>query len=137
MKQTILITAYAVNPFKGSEDGTGWNISKEIAKDYNTIIITRKNNRPEIERYLEENEDPIHHNMQFEYHDLPNWAMFWKKKIGPRGYVLYFYFWQLLMPLFILKNKLKFDLCHALNFHSDSHPHFLWVFGKPTIWGPI
>lgn len=137
MKQTILITAYAVNPFKGSEDGTGWNISKEIAKDYKTIIITRKNNRLEIERYLQENNDPIHDNMQFEYHDLPNWAMFWKKKIGPRGYVLYFYLWQLFMPLFILKNKLKFDLCHALNFHSDSHPHFLWVFGKPVIWGPI
>ncbi|NQX97371.1 MAG: glycosyltransferase family 4 protein [Flavobacteriales bacterium] len=137
MKQTILITAYAVNPYKGSEDGTGWNISKEIAKDYKTIIITRKNNRPEIERYFEENNDPVHNNMKFEYHDLPRWAMSWKKKIGPRGYVLYFYLWQLLIPFFILKNKLKFDLCHALNFHSDSHPHFLWVFGKPVIWGPI
>ena len=137
MNQTILITAYAVNPYKGSEDGTGWNISREIAKDYKTIIITRKNNRPEIERYMEENQDPIHQNMDFKYHDLPMWAMFWKKKIGPRGYVLYFYLWQLLMPLFILRNKLEFDLCHALNFHSDSTPHFLWVFGKPTIWGPI
>ncbi|MFT4661432.1 MAG: glycosyltransferase involved in cell wall biosynthesis [Glaciecola sp.] len=137
MKQTILITAYAVNPYKGSEDGTGWNISKEIAKDYKTIIITRKNNRPEIERYMEGHQDPIHKNMDFQYHDLPNWAMFWKKKIGPRGYVLYFYLWQLLMPLFILKNKLEFDMCHVLNFHSDSHPHFLWVFRKPVIWGPI
>jgi glycosyltransferase involved in cell wall biosynthesis len=137
MKQTILITAYAVNPFKGSEDGTGWNISREIAKDYKTIIITRKNNRPEIERYMEENKDSIHTNMVFKYHDLPEWAMFWKKRIGPRGYVLYFYLWQLLMPLFILRNKLEFDLCHTLNFHSDSTPHFLWVFGKPTVWGPI
>ena len=137
MKQTILITAYAVNPYNGSEDGTGWNISREIAKDYKTIIITRKNNRPEIERYMAEHQDPIHENMNFKYHDLPSWAMFWKKKIGPRGYVLYFYLWQLLMPLFILRNKLRFDLCHALNFHSDSTPHFLWVFGKPTIWGPI
>lgn len=135
--KTILITAYAVNPFKGSEDGTGWNISREIAKEYKTIIITRKNNRSEIERFMEENEDAVHANMEFRYHDLPSWAMTLKKKIGPRGYVLYFYFWQLLMPLFILKNKLKFDMCHALNFHSDSHPHFLWVFGKPTIWGPI
>lgn len=137
MKKTLLITAYAVNPYKGSEDGTGWNISREIAKAYPTIIITRKNNRPEIERYMKEHQDPIHQNMAFKYHDLPNWAMFWKKKIGPRGYVLYFYLWQLFMPLFILRNKLEFDLCHALNFHSDSIPHFLWVFGKPTIWGPI
>ena len=137
MKQTVLITAYAVNPYKGSEDGTGWNISREIAKTYKTIIITRKNNRPEIERYMEKHQNLIHQNMKFKYHDLPSWAMFWKKKIGPRGYVLYFYLWQLLMPLFILRNKLEFDLCHNLNFHSDSTPHFLWVFGKPTIWGPI
>jgi glycosyltransferase involved in cell wall biosynthesis len=135
--KTILITAYAVNPYKGSEDGTGWNISKQISKDYNTIIITRKNNREEIERYMAENKDPIHERMKFLYHDLPKWAMFWKKKIGPRGYVLYFYFWQLFMPLFIFKNKLNFDLCHVLNFHSDSHPHFLWVFRKPIVWGPI
>jgi glycosyltransferase involved in cell wall biosynthesis len=81
--------------------------------------------------------DTIHAHMNFYYYDLPNWIMCWKKKIGPRGYVLYFYLWQLFMPLFILKNNLKFDIAHALNFHSDSHPQFLWVFGKPTIWGPI
>ena len=76
MKNTILITAYAVNPYKGSEDGTGWNISREIAKDYKTIVITRKNNRAEIERYIEEHQNPIHQNMEFKYHDLPFWAMF-------------------------------------------------------------
>lgn len=135
--KTSLITAYAVNPYRGSEDGTGWNISRQIAKDYKTIIITRKNNRPEIERYLAEVDDPIHANMQFEYYDLPYWMMFWKKMIGPRGYVLYFYLWQLFMPVFILAKKLKFDIAHAVNFHSDSHPNFLWMFGKPTIWGPI
>ena len=137
MKHTILITVYAINPYKGSENGTGWNISKEIAKEYKTIIITRKNNRPEIERYLTENQDDIHENMDFRYHDLPAWGMFWKKKIGPRGYVLYFYLWQMVMPLFILRNNLKSDLCHVLNFHSDSTPHFLWIFGKPLVWGAI
>lgn len=135
--KTVLITAYAINPYKGSEDGTGWNIAKGISKEYKTLVITRKNNREHIERYLKEYPDPVHSNMSFYYFDLPNWAMFWKKKIGERGYVLYFYLWQLFITFFISKNKLKFDLAHNLNFHSDSHPTFLWVFGKPTIWGPI
>ncbi len=135
--KTVLITAYAINPYKGSEDGTGWNIAKGVSKDYKTIVITRKNNREHVERYLKEFPDPIHDNMAFYYFDLPNWAMFWKKKIGERGYVLYFYLWQFFITFFIAKNKLKFDLAHNLNFHSDSHPTFLWVFGKPTIWGPI
>ena len=136
-KKTILITAYAVNPFKGSEDGTGWNISKELAKENIVHIITRKNNQKEIDRYLFENKDPIHDNMSFHYYDLPWIMMFWKKKLGERGYVLYFYLWQLFLPLFVKLNKIKFDLAHALNFHSDSHPQFLWALGKPVFWGPI
>ncbi|MFT5878385.1 MAG: NAD(P)-dependent dehydrogenase (short-subunit alcohol dehydrogenase family), partial [Dokdonia sp.] len=75
MKKTILVSAYAVNPFKGSEDGTGWNISKQLAKEYKVVIVTRNNNRPEIERYLAENTESVFDNMTFLYHDLPKWAM--------------------------------------------------------------
>ncbi len=135
--KTILITAYAINPYKGSEDGTGWNISRELAKDHKIHVVTRKNNQPEIERYLKENNDPILKNMHFHYYDLPKWIMFWKYKLGERGYVLYFYLWQLFLPLFVKRNRIKFDLSHAVNFHSDSHPQFLWTLGKPVFWGPI
>jgi glycosyltransferase involved in cell wall biosynthesis len=139
MKNTkhILLTAYAVNPFKGSEDGTGWNISRELAKTNVVHIITRKNNQEEIDRYLKEHKDPIHNNMNFYYYDLPWLLMFWKKKLGERGYVLYFYLWQLFLPLFVKIKGIKFDLAHAVNFHSDSHPQFLWTLGKPVFWGPI
>ncbi|MFT6802686.1 MAG: glycosyltransferase involved in cell wall biosynthesis [Salibacteraceae bacterium] len=137
MKKTILVSAYAVNPFKGSEDGTGWNISKQLAKEYKVVIVTRNNNRPEIERYLAENTESVFDNMTFLYHDLPKWAMRLKKKLGERGYVLYFYFWQMFLPAFIRKSKIKLDLSYALNFHSDSTPQFLWRLGKPVIWGPI
>ena len=135
--KTILITAYAVNPFNGSEDGTGWNISLELARHNKVIVITRKNNRPHIEKYLQEQPNELYENMSFEYYDLPKWAMFWKKRIGERGYVLYFYLWQLFMPWFIKRKNLKFDISHSLNFHSDSQPHFLWVFKQPSFWGPI
>lgn len=136
-KKTILITAYAVNPYKGSEDGTGWNISRELAKTFNVKVVTRKNNQPEIERYMAENEGENLNNMEFLYYDLPAPIMRLKHKLGERGYVLYFYFWQLFLPLFIKRKGLEFDLCHGVNFHSDSHPQFLWMLGKPVFWGPI
>ncbi|MBR9831430.1 glycosyltransferase family 4 protein [bacterium] len=136
-KKTILISAYAVNPYKGSEDGTGWNISREVAKEHPTIVITRKNNIPHIEKFLKENPTDVHSNSVFIGYDLPAWAMWLKKRIGERGYVLYYYFWQLFLPLFIKKNKLQFDIAHAVNFHSDSVPTFLWTLGKPTMWGPV
>ena len=106
-KKTILISAYAVNPYKGSEDGTGWNISREVAKEHPTIVITRKNNIPHIEKFLKENSTDVHSNSVFIGYDLPAWAMWLKKRIGERGYVLYYYFWQLFLPLFIKKNKLQ------------------------------
>lgn len=133
--KTILATAYAVNPYKGSEDGTGWNFIYQIALKNKVIAITRKNNREDIERFFNSNADPVLHNIECYYYDLPYWMRFWKR--GGKGSTIYFYLWQLFMPLFVLWNALKFDIAHNINFHSDSHPSFLWVLGKPFIWGPV
>ncbi|MDX1348958.1 MAG: glycosyltransferase family 4 protein [Putridiphycobacter sp.] len=135
--KTILITAYAVNPYNGSEDGTGWNIAREIAKTHKVILITRKNNIPFIEKFKAESTDSVLNNMQCYGFDLSETAMKVKKKLGERGYVLYYYFWQLRIVKFIQKMGFEFDICHSLNFHSDSQPNFLWKLGKPTFWGPI
>lgn len=134
-KPKVLITAYAVNPYKGSEDGTGWNIIFQIAKHNKVIAITRENNQPAIDKYFKENHVPHRNNIQFEYFDLPYYLRFWKKK--SRGALLYFYLWQIGIVFFIRSKKIVFDVAHHLNFHSDWMPSFLWVFGKPFVWGPI
>ncbi len=134
MKLSILITAYAVNPYKGSEDGTGWNIILNLATSNNIIAITRKNNKEAIERFLKENPD-YSNNINFEYFDLPQWARFWKK--GGRGALLYHYLWHLFVVFFIISNKFKYDIAHHLNFHSSWSPSFLWLLRKPFVWGPI
>ena len=133
--KTILATAYAINPYKGSEDGTGWNYILQIARLNKVIAITRKNNRPFIEKYINENQDELYRNMHFEYYDLPYWMRFWKR--GGKGAMLYYYLWQLFMPVFIKKKKINFDIAHNLNFHNDWTPTMLWMTGKPVIWGPV
>jgi glycosyltransferase involved in cell wall biosynthesis len=133
--KTILASVYAVNPFKGSEDGTGWNLVLQIARYQKVIAITRKNNQPHIEKYLRMHNVPESVNMQFEYYDLPYWMRFWKK--GNRGALLYYYFWQMGLPHFVRNRKLNFDITHNLNFHSDWTPSFLWRFKKPFVWGPV
>lgn len=135
--QRVLMTVYAVNPYKGSEDGTGWNISREVAKNNDVTVITRKNNIPHIQRYLDENPQDIHANTNFIGYDLHPSVMWLKKRLGERAYVIYYYLWQLFLPLFIKSKKLEFDIAHAVNFHSDSVPTFLWILGKPTYWGPV
>lgn len=130
----VLITAYDVDPYKGSESATGWNYPINISKDHNVTLITRKNNLPNIERYIHENCLDVS-NISFIGLDLPRWAMFWKK--GKRGSFLYYYLWQFYVSIKMLAKKHEFDLCHALNFHCNWAPTFLWLLNKPLVWGPI
>ncbi|NNC96173.1 MAG: glycosyltransferase family 4 protein [Chitinophagales bacterium] len=133
--KTILATTYALNPTKGSEDGMGWNYVSQIARHNKVIAVTRKNNREGIEKYMEENPLEYYENISFLYFDLPAYLRFWKK--GSRGAMLYFYLWQMCMPIFIKMQSIEFDITHNLNFHNDWTPSFLWILGKPMIWGPV
>ncbi|WP_079721595.1 glycosyltransferase family 4 protein [Salegentibacter holothuriorum] len=130
----ILMTAYDINPYKGSEAGTGWNFVIQGARFNKIIAITRENNQSDIEKYIIEHNIDLS-NIMFYYYDLPYYLRFWKK--GARGSSIYFYLWQMFIPIFIKSNKIEFDIAHNVNFHADSFPTFLWVFHKPVIWGPI
>jgi glycosyltransferase involved in cell wall biosynthesis len=132
--KTILATAYDIDPYKGSESATGWNFIYQISRFNKVIAVTRKNNQKNIDKYIEEF-DIDTSNMQFYYYDLPYWMRFWKK--GARGSSLYFYLWQMFMPVFIKLKKIDFDIAHNVNFHADAFPTFLWMLGKPTVWGTI
>jgi glycosyltransferase involved in cell wall biosynthesis len=131
----ILASVYAVNPYKGSEDGTGWNLLLQIARFNTVIAVTRENNRPAIEKYLGEHPTPEMANIRFEYFDLPYWMRFWKR--GGKNALLYYYLWQLALPRFVRRQKLNFDITHNLNFHNDWMPSFLWRLDKPFVWGPV
>jgi len=58
--KTILATAYAVNPYKGSEDGMGWNLVCQVARFNKVIAITRENNQEHIEKYMLENPSKLY-----------------------------------------------------------------------------
>jgi len=135
--KTILITAYAVNPYKGSEDGMGWNFILQAARFQRVLAVTRRNNGPHIERYLAENpaEAARAASVEFLYFDLPAWTRWWKK--GPLLSLIYFYMWQLGLALWLLRRKPAVDVVHNLNFHNDWTPSFLWLLGRPLVWGPI
>ncbi len=133
--KTILATAYAVNPYKGSEDGMGWNFVLQIARFNRVVAITRENNRMEIERYMADHPDPRYACIQWEYFDLPLWMRWWKK--GQRGAMPYFMLWQRAIPDMVRKRALAFDFTHNLNFHNDWTPSHLWKLGKPFVWGPV
>ncbi|MGZ9735800.1 glycosyltransferase family 4 protein [Flavobacterium sp. GNP002] len=134
-KKTILATCYAVNPYKGSENGMGWNFVYQIARFNKVIAVTRENNKEMIDKYMNQNPDKVFENITFLYFDLPYWMRFWKK--GSRGAMPYYYLWQKGIVSFIKKQNLNFDIAHNVNFHNDWTPSFLWKLNKPMVWGPI
>jgi glycosyltransferase involved in cell wall biosynthesis len=135
MTKTILATTYAVNPYKGSEDGMGWNFVLQIARFNKVIAITRENNQQHIEKYMVENPNPLYKNITFKYYDLPKWAYFWKK--GERGAMLYYNLWQYGVAGFAKQFAKEVDVVHNVNFHNDWTPTFLYKLKKPLVWGPI
>ena len=47
--------------------------------------------------------------------------------------------WQLGLALWLRRRRLDedVDVVHNLNFHNDWTPSFLWLLGRPLVWGPI
>ncbi len=135
--KTVLITAYASNPRNVSEDAMGWNYILQAARYQRVIAVTRKNNRKDIEHHFATHPEHAEQasRIQYLYYDWPKWMLFWKK--GPRLSLIYFLCWQLGVVLFLKRKKLDFDLTHNLNFHNDWTPSFLWMLGKPFVWGPV
>ena len=131
-KLKILISAYACEPFRGSEPGVGWNAALEAARENEVWVLTRRNNRGAIEAAGVENP-----NLHFIYFDLPEWARFWKR--GQRGIRAYYYLWQAgaLRVAQRWHKAVDFDVVHHVTFVNYWMPSFLARLPAPFLWGPV
>src|SRR5690348_11644402 len=133
-RRRVLMIAYACQPGRGSEPGVGWRMCEAVSREHDVWVVTRKNNRDDIEAALRDQPNPHVH---FHYADLPRWACFWKK--GERGIRLYYYLWQfaMLRTARQLTRRVQFDLAHHVTFVNDYFFTGLALLGLPFVWGPI
>lgn len=132
----ILLSAYACEPYKGSEPSVGWNWSRELAKlNHEVWVLTRTNNKKIINHYYSKNPKP--EKLIFIYYDLPQWAKWWKK--GQTGIRFYYLLWQWFAYIFIknIHEKENFDCVHHVTFVSIRQPSFMGRLGIPFIFGPV
>ena len=129
----ILLSAYACEPGRGSEPGVGWNVAKFLSDKVSMTVVTRSNNRPDIEGCGEEWVNQVN----WIYHDLPPWMMWWKK--GGRGVQLYYILWQisLFLKLWIRREYNRHDIVHHITFGKYWIPSFLSLSGLPTVFGSV
>lgn len=134
----ILLSAYACEPFRGSEPAVGWNWAQELSKQgHKVYVVTRKNNESNINKYFKNKSKKI----EFIYYDLPNLfiKLFSRKgKSNPLAF-LYFFFWQIGI-YFAIKpyiKQIKFDYIHHVTFVSLRYPIFLCHLNVPFLLGPV
>lgn len=130
----LLVSAYGCEPYKGSEQGVGWNWIIQLSRDSELLVITRSNNREHIESAL-----PIdlQNRIRFEYFD-PS-PLFAKLKHKEKGLYFYYIIWQ--WGAYKVAKKLvqrdKFDYVISLTFGSIWMPTFMHLLPVSFIWGPI
>lgn len=128
----ILLSAFACAPNRGSEPGVGWNWANALSKNNEVYVITREENRKEIEEYRQEHTIPFH----VEYFGIS----FFEEHTGiPFQKNLYTMVWQKKVVVFAsqLHEKHHFDICHHITYASFKYPTQLYQLGIPLIVGPV
>lgn len=130
----VLVSAYACEPYQGSEPGVGWNWIRQIARFHDVWVLTRSSNRKAIEEATGRNALP---NAHWIYIDLPPRLRFWKR--GRRGVHLYYYLWQICayFKATRMHSEVRFDLAHHVTLVLYWLPSMVGLLGVPFVLGPV
>ncbi|ARK09628.1 glycosyltransferase family 4 protein [Fibrella sp. ES10-3-2-2] len=133
--QTILLSAYACLPNRGSEEGNGWHYATLLSqRGLQTHCITREEFRSEIEPVLAEGNYP---NLTVHYVAVPGWLdRAYGNLLGMYAHYLYWQ-WQASKLAKKLDRRLNFDLVHHVTYSSLQLGSFMYRVGKPFIFGPV
>lgn len=136
-KKKFLVSAYGCEPNKGSEPGIGWQWCLQFARFGEVHIITRSNNKENIDAGLSNLSTNVREKLHFYYYDTNEIIRGIKK--GDRNLYPYYFCWQI--GAYRLAKKIcksnKFDYCFALTFGSIWMPTFMYKLPIPFVWGPI
>ena len=141
----ILVMAYAISPYRGSEYAVAWNYVTHMSKENNLTVLfgTSDNHIGETDtmnKYLEEH--PVE-NVRFiavKPNGLTN-ILNWPNRHNLFVYTFYYAFavWQR-TAYNVAKEIIKtehFDLVHNVGPIGYREPGYLWKLSLPYIWGPV
>jgi glycosyltransferase involved in cell wall biosynthesis len=132
----ILVSAYACDPYRGSEPGVGWDAVCRIARRHEVCVLTDDHNRAGWERAAKEQIIPDHVNVRFLRREKP---------CSQNRFVAHLQSWLSYRAFtrLVLKAaqewhaEIGFDLCHQVTIAAWRMPSPLWRLPIPFVWGPI
>lgn len=133
-----LISAYSVNPYKGSEDSIGWNWVLQYEKNYKEgdriILLTKKFNEKDTRRGLKEFN--IQH-VELVIVDVPN-ALNWFREKHSAFHHMYYILWQHWAWIWVKHSEICFDVIHHVTMNDYRIPSEMYkAKGAKVIWGPM
>jgi len=133
----VLISAFACEPGRGSEQEVGWKWACEMARYADVTVLTQTRNRPGIERWIRENgvEDL---GFRIEYVQFPDPVYRLKSRFDALTFP-YYAAWQFLALRTgrNLHKKRPFDLIHHVTFVTFRVPVWWKYLGVPVVFGPV
>lgn len=132
--RTLIVSAYACEPLKGSEPAVGWNWVLQLAQKNRVHVITRANNQEVIETHIPQG---VKGNLIFHYYDTSNFIRVLKKR--DKGLYFYNFCWQIgiVKVARSIARSEHIDYSIHLTFGSIWMPTFLPLLNIPFIWGPM
>jgi glycosyltransferase involved in cell wall biosynthesis len=133
-KKKVLLSVYACEPDRGSEEGTGWQYATLLpGHGFKVHCLTQVKFRHAIERAVKPGPDQL----TFHYIRVPRWVdRAYGTVLGI--YVHYLYWqWAAYRAARRLDREVNFDLVHHATYGSAQLGSFLYKLGKPFIFGPV
>lgn len=137
----VMLSAYACEPFKGSEPECGWQWALQMARFHEVTVLTRSSHRPGIERGLATlpAETPV---PMFVFHDCNDWVLRFVRRLGANAWLsswLGYLRWQKSAwgRVAALQREHGFDLFHHVSWTEFRSRPAIWGHGVPSIWGPV
>jgi glycosyltransferase involved in cell wall biosynthesis len=146
-KMKVLVSAWACNPYEGSESAVGWGWINALKQTHKLWVITAAHQKESIDLALQTHPDEFK-NVRFCYTEPPVWkynraSNFWRWQSGlpvlVPAFHAYYALWQrhVYRVAVKLNEQIRFDLVHQLTFVGFRFPGLLWKLDLPFVWGPI
>ncbi len=145
MRRNILVMAYAISPFRGSEYAVAWNYVTYMSKDNDLTVLygmsdDHMGETHTMDKFLEENSLDRVRFIAIKPNKLTN-LLNWPNRHNFFVYTFYYAFaeWQK-SAYEVAKNLIQnehFDLIHNVGPIGYREPGYLWKLGLPYVWGPV
>lgn len=144
-RRKILVMAYMLSPYKGSEFSVAWNYVTYMSKTNDLTVLYGISGKhmgecEEMEEYIKNNPIqgvtliPVYPN---KWANLLNWPNRHDKFV----YTFYFAYQVWHKQAYQIARQLiakeRFDLIHYVGMIGYREPGYLWKLGLPYVWGPV